>query len=51
MLSVYIHKHFSFIEIIKTADDIINSKVNHSIFILCLLNFEYLVKIEGILKV
>ena len=50
VIYVEIYKIFSVIEIIKTAVCIFNSKVNHSISVMDLLDFESLLKMERLLK-
>ena len=40
VISVAIHKIFSIVEIIKTVVYILNAKVNHSIHIIDLVDFE-----------
>ena len=42
---------FSVIELTKTVVSTLNSNVNHSVFIIDLQHFEYLVLIKGILKI
>ena len=50
VIYVEIHKMFFVIDFNKTMVSTLNSKVNNSIFIIDLLNFECLVKVKGIFK-